>query len=100
MQRFYFLLVCCLCTIAASAQTNMRFTNPEIYNVLKGDYDPSTYLPAEIIDDPYDISGGLLEHINPDSLKATLFELRKFENRNTGSDTISPIRGMGAARSW
>ncbi|HUR31611.1 MAG TPA: M28 family peptidase [Saprospiraceae bacterium] len=100
MQRFYFLLLCCLGTISLCAQTNMKFTNPEMFNVLKGDYDPQTYLPSEIIDDPYDISGALLENINPDSLKATLLVLRKFENRNTGSDTISPIRGIGAARSW
>ncbi len=82
------------------AQTNMSFTNSEIFDILRGDYDPQSYLPTEIIDDPNIISSGLLEFINPDSLKATLFELRNFENRNTGSDTLSATRGMGAARSW
>ncbi|MEO5907176.1 MAG: M28 family peptidase, partial [Saprospiraceae bacterium] len=82
------------------AQTNMGFTNPEILNVLQGNYDPQVYMPAEIISDPYVISAGMLDEINPDSLKATLFALRTFENRNTGSDTISATRGIGAARTW
>jgi hypothetical protein len=100
MKRFYVFLVCCLSTLTLFAQTNMKFTNPEIYNVLKGDYDAQTYLPSEIIDDPYEISGELLENINPDSLKAILLELRKFHNRNTGSDTLSSTTGIGAARNW
>ncbi len=77
----------------------MGFTNPEILNVLRGDYDPLNYLASDIIDEPAIISTALLD-ISPDSLKATLLALQKFENRNTGSDTLSETRGIGAARKW
>ncbi len=83
-----------------SAQTNIHFTNPEIYNILKGNYDPSIFLPPFPIDDPYTISEDMLHQINPDSMKATLLALRTFHNRNTGSDTISETTGIGAARKW
>lgn len=84
---------------ALRAQTNMRFTNPDIYNVLKGNYDPQDYLPPFQVDDPAAISEGL-QYVNADSLKSILLELRKFHNRNTGSDTLSSTHGMGAARTW
>lgn len=83
-----------------TAQTNIHFTNPDIYNILKGNYNPTTYLPAFPIDDPYTISEDMLHQINPDSMKATLLALRTFHNRNTGSDTISETTGIGAARKW
>src|SRR5687767_737663 len=89
----------CLC-ITGYSQTNTHFTNPAILDVLKGDYFPPDYAATVVINDPYEISGGLLERINPDSLKATLLELQKFEDRNTGADTLSAVRGMGAARAW
>ena len=81
-------------------QENIHFTNPEIFSVLRGDYDPLMYNASVVIDDPAEISLSLLDMINPDSLKASLLSLRTFENRNTGSDTLSPVRGMGAARTW
>ncbi len=83
-----------------SAQTNIHFTNQEIFNILRGDYDPQVYLPAEIIDAPSVISTALVEGIYPDSLKATLLALRPFHNRNTASDTVSETTGIGAARKW
>ena len=82
------------------AQTNIHFTNPVIYDVLKGNYDPQTYMPAFPVDDPYFISERLVTQIRPDSLKATLLALQAFHNRNTGSDTISDSIGIGAARKW
>src|SRR6187431_371087 len=83
-----------------SAQENIHFTNPEIYSILKGNYDPANFLPAFPIDNPYDISEDMLHQINPDSMKATLIALRTFHNRNTGADTISETTGIGAARKW
>ncbi|MBK9983018.1 MAG: M28 family peptidase [Saprospiraceae bacterium] len=83
-----------------SAQTNIHFTNPVIYNVLKGNYNPEDYLPAFPVDDPYAIATDLNAEINPDSLKATLLSLEAFHNRNTASDTISETTGIGAARKW
>ena len=98
--KYVLLLINCLICITAIGQTNIHFTNPDIYNVLKGNYDPEDYLPPFPVDDPFYISQSLATQINPDSLKATLIELRKFENRNTGSDTLSATRGIGAARTW
>ena len=94
------LLINCLFGITVIGQTNIHFTNPDIYNILKGNYDPGDYLPPFPVDDPFSISQALASQINPDLLKATLIELRKFENRNTGSDTLSTTRGIGAARTW
>src|SRR4030095_11737944 len=83
-----------------SGQTNIHFTDPLIYDILKGNYDPQLYLPPFPVDDPYVISEALATQISPDSLKATLIELQAFHNRNTGSDTLSETTGIGAARKW
>lgn len=83
-----------------SAQQNIHFTNPLIYDILKGNYDPTAYLPAFPVDDPYVISEALVNTLNPDSMKAILLTLRTFHNRNTGSDTLSLTTGIGAARKW
>ncbi len=83
-----------------TGQQHIRFTNPQILEILKGDYDPADFLPDEIRDDPYEIAAVLAQQLQPDSMKATLFALRTFHNRNTASDTLSPDRGMGAARTW
>lgn len=88
------------CQMTLQAQVNSHFTNPLIYTILKGEYDPSEYLPAVIIDDPYVISASLEQQVSPDSMKSTLLELRKFHNRNTASDTVSATKGIGAARAW
>ncbi|MEO6132279.1 MAG: hypothetical protein ABIQ02_10560, partial [Saprospiraceae bacterium] len=82
------------------AQTNIHFTNPVIYQVLKGNYNPQDYLPAFPVEDPYFITSQLAYDVNPDSLKATLLALEKFQNRNTASDTLSINTGIGAARKW
>ncbi len=83
-----------------SAQTNIHFTNPVIYDVLKGNYDPQDYMPPFPVDDPEFITSQLNNVINPDSVKATLIALQTFHNRNTASDTISETEGIGAARKW
>jgi hypothetical protein len=82
------------------SQTNIHFTNPQIFNILKGDYDPQVFLPAYVVDDPSVISAALATGINPDSMKATLIALQAFYNRNTASDTVSESKGIGAARKW
>ncbi|MDX1684015.1 MAG: M28 family peptidase [Saprospiraceae bacterium] len=79
---------------------NTRFTNPEVLPILQGDYDPADYRASVIIDDPGVIFQKLVDEINPDSLKSYLEALSTFENRNTGSDTLSDQRGIGAAQRW
>ncbi|HJW29755.1 MAG TPA: M28 family peptidase, partial [Saprospiraceae bacterium] len=101
MKRFFFLaFLFSFCCGHLFAQGDIHFTNPVIYDVLKGNYDPLSYMPSEVIDDPAAISQGLVHQVNPDSLKATLLELQQFHNRNSGSDTVSASNGIGAARRW
>jgi len=87
-------------TSGITAQENTHFTNPLIFDILKGNYDPADYLPAFPLDDPYAISEDLVNRISPDSMKATLLALRTFYNRNTASDTMAVDKGIGAARKW
>jgi len=42
----------------------------------------------------------LLAEISPSRLRATVDRLASFGTRHTLSDTTSPVRGIGAARSW
>ncbi len=41
-----------------------------------------------------------MNNISPDSLKADIIMLSTFKNRNSGSDTISTVFGIGAASKW
>lgn len=100
MKRALLSIITCWISIQAISQSNIHFTNPVIYNVLKGNYDPQLYAPAFPVDDPYFISEQLNHQVSPDSLKAILIALQAFQNRNTGSDTLSDSVGIGAARKW
>ncbi len=100
MRRLIYLLFFGLSSLSVFGQTNIHFTNPLIRDILKGNYDPADYMPAFPVDDPYAIGEDLAKTLDPDSLKATLLALQKFHNRNTGSDTLSPDTGIGAARKW
>jgi hypothetical protein len=68
--------------------------------IFMGDYNPEDYNASNIIDNPRDIIEGINDSVNPDSLLSYLTQLQQFENRNTGSDTISDTFGIGAARRW
>ena len=100
MKRTFLILITCWISFQALGQSNIHFTNPDIYSVLKGNYDPHLYDPPFPVDDPYFIAQQLAQNVNPDSLKATLIALQAFHNRNTGSDTLSDSIGIGAARKW
>jgi hypothetical protein len=65
-----------------------------------GAYDPATYAASTVIHHPDSISRGINKNISADSLHAYLEVLRSFKNRNTGSDTVSAVKGIGAARRW
>jgi hypothetical protein len=75
-------------------------TNPEAAAILSGDFDPTTYISSNPISDLYQIDGRLTRDILPDSLLSYLLQLSVFENRNTGSDTLSMEFGIGAAQRW
>ncbi|HXB41986.1 MAG TPA: M28 family peptidase [Bacteroidia bacterium] len=99
MKKFLFYLF----LVAATnlfAQTTIISTNITAEQVMKGNYNPATYLPSTILNRPDTISKGVNARISPDSLKSTIIKLAGFHNRNTGSDTISSMKGIGAARRW
>jgi hypothetical protein len=79
---------------------NEKFSNPEVLSVLKGDFDPADYTQANPVSAPKDILEDMVNTVSPDTLYSFLKILATFENRNTGADTLSPVRGMGAARNW
>ena len=83
-----------------NGQTNIVVTSAEVDNIIKGIYSPSTYAASVVINNPNTISSELVSRISPDTLRSYLFKLRSFQNRNSGSDTVSTTRGIGAARRW
>ena len=80
------------------AQNNQAVSSTEVNKILLGTYNPVNYRATTVITDPNVISAGLLSQISTDSLKADLYALAGFKNRNTFSDTSSATRGIGAAR--
>jgi len=75
-------------------------TDPAAEQVMLGNYDPTLYTASVVINHPDSISQGIMQRINPDSLKSNIIKLASFHNRNTGSDTLSATKGFGAARNW
>src|SRR5215831_17277940 len=82
------------------AQSNMSVTSTEVNNILLGSYNPASYQASTVITDPATIAAGLLRDISVDTLRADLFMLNSFYNRNMFSDTTSTTTGIGAARRW
>lgn len=82
------------------SQTNIFSTNPLAEQIMLGNYNPANYAASTIINMPNDIVAGIQNEISTDSLKAYLEVLSTFENRNTGADTVSQTRGIGATRRW
>ena len=83
-----------------SGQTNILVTNPAADAVLKGNFDPAAYAPSAPQADPLAIAEVLSARISPDSIKDIITRVSAFGTRNTGSDTLSATRGVGAARRW
>jgi hypothetical protein len=82
------------------SQTNMFLSNPSAAGILKGEYDPRQYLPEIIIDQSDDIRMGIISGVDPARQMGLLVRLETFYNRNSGSDTLSEITGIGACRKW
>lgn len=79
---------------------NGGFENPIVSGILQSNYDPVLYVQQQPVTNPDVILSGIQNGISPDSLFQYLERLDDFETRNTGSDTISTTRGIGAARNW
>lgn len=87
-------------TLLLNAQTNMKFTNTSVDNILKGNYNPSSYYSSLQISNKNEILNSIINEINNDSILNYLYQLESFYTRNTGSDTVSNNNGIGAARRW
>ena len=85
---------------SAIGQNNVVVSNSAADAVLKGNYNPQQYLPTTLIHGRTELINGVLNGINADTLKANLMVLETFHSRNSGSDTNSSTRGIGAARRW
>ncbi len=99
-RKIFFLLTSLLglFSIISSGQTNILSTNPLAEQVMTGAYDPLQF--PVLVSNPDSIIHGILTRISSDSLLNDLMQLASFQNRNTGSDTVSQVKGIGAARRW
>lgn len=100
MRSFVLLVLAGISSLVSLAQTSITSTDSNAALVMMGNYDPVAYAASTVINDPAVISAEIRSRISPDSLKLWLETLGAFENRNTGSDTVSGTRGIGAARRW
>ncbi len=87
------------CTPGLHAQTNIA-TSPLAESILMGEYNPSDYTTGTGLSHPDTISRGIHARVSPDSLHRYMEVLGSFYNRNSGSDTLSTTKGIGAARRW
>jgi hypothetical protein len=100
MKKKLLIVMSLLAVFASEAQTNMTATNPVVQQILQGNYNPILYKATTVINDPGIVSKGINSGISADSLHAYLDVLRNFKTRNTISDTLSDVHGIGAARKW
>jgi hypothetical protein len=84
--------------ITSFSQTNIVFTNSLSEQIIKGNFNPSTYLSSTPLNQHNEVVSYIQNNVNPDSLKSYILKLASFENRNTASDTVSLTTGIGAAR--
>lgn len=82
------------------SQSTILLTHPGADAVLHGNYSPATYQASQVLNHPDSIAAHVQAMVSPDSLRAYLEALSSFQNRNTGSDTTSSTKGIGAARRW
>ena len=101
MKKLLLLVVAILQFVSIHAQTNILSTTPLAEQILLGNYNPADYAPASATTlMPIELAAQLQANISPDSLKAYIIRLSEFGTRNSGSDTLSAITGIGAARRW
>lgn len=96
-KKLTLLILVSAASLCIRSQTNFICSAEQI---LLGNYNPLTYKATNVINHPDSISKGINARVSADSIHAYLDVLRSFQNRNSGSDTISTIKGIGASRKW
>ena len=94
------LAVALSCQAALAQATQISVTNAAADAVLRGNYNPANYQAATIIDNIAVIAPDMAARVSRDTLAAYLTQLASYYNRNSGSDTVSSTRGIGASRRW
>jgi len=100
MKKLFFLVAALIASATIRAQVINICTNPAAQQAMLGMYNPAMYAASTVINDPLLISQGINAEVSPDSLHAYIDRLASFQNRNSGSDTVSSAKGIGAARRW
>jgi hypothetical protein len=98
--RLFFAITILFSVLRANAQSNIISTDSIAEQVMKGNYNPIAFASSNPITHPDSITQQIIASISPDSLKSYISTLGTFYNRNTGSDTVSNVIGIGAARRW
>jgi hypothetical protein len=99
-KSLFFLLLIISLSFRGLGQTNITLSNPEAQQILNGNYNPANYTPSVIINHPDSILFGIVNDVSKDTLISYLMKIDSYYNRNTGSDTLSDTRGIGAVRRW
>lgn len=99
-KSFYIILTIISFGFQCLGQTNITLSNPEAQQILFGNYNPADYTPAVIINHPDSILHGIVNGVSKDTLIGYLLKIDSYYNRNSGSDTVSVTRGIGAVRRW
>jgi hypothetical protein len=100
MRYLQLLILLLVCSVALTAQERASWSNPIIKDVIHGDFSPDDYRDDGAISSIKDIFEDIANQLSPDSLEKFLSGLVAFENRNSGADTLSVTRGIGAARNY
>ena len=101
MKAYFFLFIISSFLLSkAVSQTNILFTNTTSEQIIKGNFNPSSYLSSSPINQHAAVVSFIQNNVSADTLKSYILKLASFENRNTASDTVSTITGIGAARRW
>jgi hypothetical protein len=99
-KSMFFFLSMMSFAVLCIGQTNITLSNPEAQQILFGNYNPEEYSPTVIINHPDTILYGIVNGVSKDTLISYLLKIDSYHNRNSGSDTLSEIRGIGAVRRW
>src|SRR5687768_10319665 len=97
----YFIVIIFLFSISnVNAQSNMISTDSVAEQIMLGNYNPADFTSSNPITHPDSIAQAIIASVSPDSLGSYLVAMGSFYNRNTASDTVSNIKGIGAASRW
>jgi hypothetical protein len=98
--KYFIVIVFLFSALNAGAQTSIISTDSVAEQIMLGNYNPSDFASSNPITHPDSITQAIIASVSPDSLKSYIETLGTFYNRNTGSDTVSNVMGIGAARRW